>query len=145
MTRSPRPCGAFFVALAVFSSTASGQTVRASISGIVSDSSGAVLRGAGIVVKDLDRGTSYSAVSNDTGFYLVPELIPGRYRITVGMSGFRTYVLNVFPLQTQQKASLDVTLEVGAVSEKIEVQGVAQMVESTNATLSSVVENKKIA
>jgi hypothetical protein len=116
----------------------------ASISGIVSDPTGAVIAGAAITVKDLDRGVSYSAKSNETGFYLVPQLPPGRYQVTAEMTGFRTYVLDSFPLQTQQKASLNITLQVGVVTEKVEVAGSAQMVESTTATLSAVVENKKI-
>jgi len=121
-----------------------GQTIMASISGIVSDPTGAVIAGAAITVKDLDRGVSYSAKSNETGFYLVPQLPPGRYQVTAEMTGFRTYVLDSFPLQTQQKASLNITLQVGVVTEKVEVAGSAQMVESTTATLSAVVENKKI-
>src|ERR1051326_3745149 len=135
-------CTCVALILSVF--PALSQTVRASLSGIVSDATGASLNAAVVTVRDLDRGIEFSAKSHDTGFYLVPELPPGRYRITVEMSGFRTYVLDVFPLQTQQRASLDVKLQIGAINEKVEVSASAQMVEATNATISSVVENKKI-
>ena len=121
-----------------------GQTVKASVSGIVSDASGAVLANAQVVAKDLDRGTSFSARTNETGFYLIPELTPGRYQISAELTGFRTWVLDALPLQTQQKASVNISMQIGTMTEKVEVSASAQMVDATNATLSSVVENKKI-
>jgi hypothetical protein len=120
------------------------QTVAGSISGLVSDSSGGVIPGVQIDVTDIDRNVSFQTSSNESGFYLVTPLPPGRYRITAQSDGFRRYVLEPFPIATQQKAGLDITLEVGAVSESVTVTGSAQLVESTNATLSGVVENKRI-
>lgn len=132
------------LALAFGLTNAYGQTVKASLSGIVTDASGAVLNNANVTVKDLDRGVTFSATTNETGFYLIPELTPGRYQVAAELAGFRTWVLDALPLQTQQKASINITLQVGTMSERIEVTASAQMVEATNATLSSVVENKKI-
>ena len=134
----------FCITLALCATSAFGQTSRASVSGIVMDPSGGVVSGATVTVNDLDRGTVYTSKTNETGLYLVAELTPGRYRITAEAAGFRTYVLDAFPLQTQQRATLNITLQVGAVSEKIEVTATAQVVEASDATLSSVVENKKI-
>jgi hypothetical protein len=130
--------------MAVFTPAAHAQTIKASISGIVSDSTGAVLAGSKVTARDLDRGLTFSANTNETGFYLIPELNPGNYELTAEMAGFRTYVLDRLPLQTQQKATVNITMEVGMVTERVEVTGSAQMIESTSATLSSVVENKKI-
>ena len=121
-----------------------GQTIKASISGIVTDATGAVISGVKVTVTDLDRSLNYLANSNETGFYVVPELNPGRYRITAEMTGFRSFVLDGLPLQTQQKATVNITLEVGVVTEKVEVSATAQVVESSSSTLSTVVENKKI-
>jgi hypothetical protein len=123
---------------------ATAQTAKASISGIVKDSSGAVVAGAAITVIDLQRNGNYTARSNETGFYLVQELIPGTYRVAAELSGFRAFVLDNFPLATQQKATVNITLEIGSVSEQVLVTATSQMIEASNATLSSVVENKKI-
>ena len=119
---------AFFCALVFVSALVYGQTIKASLSGIVSDKTGGVIAGANVTVKDIDRGVSYTTTSNETGFFLVSELTPGKYEITAEKPGFRTYVVSPVPLQTQQKASLNITLEVGAVSERIEVTGAAQVV-----------------
>jgi len=120
------------------------QTVAGSISGLVTDSSGAVIPGAAVEVTDIDRSVSFQTTSNEAGFYLVTPLPPGRYKITAQSEGFRRFVLEPFPIATQQKAGLDISLEVGQVSESVTVTGAAQLVETTNSTLSGVVENRRI-
>ncbi|MCC6393642.1 MAG: TonB-dependent receptor [Bryobacterales bacterium] len=120
------------------------QTFTASISGIVSDSSGAVVAGVSIKVTNTATNTTFRSTSNESGFYVVNELPPGTYSITAEQAGFRTYALDSFPLSTQQKASLNIALEVGQISERVQVTGEAQLVESTSSTLGAVVENKRI-
>jgi len=120
------------------------QTFTGTISGIVSDGSGAVLTGAAITVTDLATNTTQRPATNETGFYVTSGLAPGVYRITAEKSGFRTYVLDSMPLSTQQKASIDITLDIGAVTENVQVQAQAQMVDPTSSTLGTVVENKRI-
>jgi Carboxypeptidase regulatory-like domain/TonB dependent receptor/TonB-dependent Receptor Plug Domain len=129
---------------AVFVSASSAQTSRALISGIVSDSSGAAIAGAKVIVRDIQRNLDYSAETNSSGLYRVIELTPGLYRVTAEAPGFRTYVLESLPLATQQNASLNITMEVGAVSERVEVTATGPLLEASSATLSSVVGNKKI-
>src|SRR5437868_5699755 len=104
------------------------QTFTGTISGIVSDGSGAVLTNATIAVTDLARNTTQRTATNETGFYVISGLAPGVYRIAAEKSGFRTYVLDSMPLSTQQKASINITLDIGAVAENIQVQAQAQMV-----------------
>src|SRR5581483_11964205 len=99
--------------LTVLAGTVLAQTSTASISGIVSDSSSASISGALVTVTDTAKNTTYRARSNDAGLSVVSELSPGTYRLTVEMTGFRTYELNALPLSTQQKASVNVTLELG--------------------------------
>jgi hypothetical protein len=120
------------------------QTSRALISGIVTDSSGAAVVNAKITVTDIQRNLDHRTESNASGVYRVIELTPGLYRVTAEAPGFRTYVLESLPLSTQQNASLNISLEVGAVSERVEVTATGPLLEASNATLSSVVENKKI-
>ncbi|HWB95361.1 MAG TPA: TonB-dependent receptor, partial [Bryobacteraceae bacterium] len=79
-----------------------------------------------------------------TGFYSVGQLAPGNYRLTVEKAGFRKYVMDSLPLSTQQKATVNITMELGTVTENVEVTASAQLVESTTSTLGAVVENKRI-
>lgn len=121
-----------------------GQTVAGSISGLVSDSSGAAVPEVAVVVTDLDRNVILRGTSNETGFYLVSPVPPGRYRIEAERTGFRKHVIETFPIATQQKANVDIRLEVGAITESVTVSSTAQLIETTSATLSGVVENKRI-
>jgi len=123
---------------------ASAQTVAGQISGLVTDPSGAVIANAAIEVTDLDRNVSIRTTSNEAGFYVVTPLPPGRYRVEVELTGFSRFVLEPFPIATQQKAALDVLLEVGEVTESVTVTGSVQLLNTTSSTLSGVVENKKI-
>ena len=120
------------------------QTHTASISGIVTDSSGALVAGAAITITDIAKNTSFRTTTNESGFYVASELQPGTYSVKAEQSGFRTYILDSFPLSTQQKASVNIKLEVGQVTEQVQVTGEAQLVESASSTLGAIVENKRI-
>ena len=133
----------FFVP-ALTASALFGQAFTGSISGIVTDPSGAVLPQASITVTDLSKNTSFHTETNGAGFYLVGQLSPGSYRIVAEKGGFRRYNLNAMPLSTQQKAEVDIAMEVGATSDSVSVTGQAQLVESTTSTLGAVIENKRI-
>src|SRR5215813_4899031 len=78
-----------------------GQAFTGSISGIVTDSSGAVITGAKVTVTDVSRNTTFETTSNDTGLYVVTQLPPATYRVNAGAAGFRTFVLDHLPLSTQ--------------------------------------------
>ena len=125
-------------------SLAFAQTFTGSISGLVKDPSGAVVAGAVITVTDVDKNTNYHTTSNVTGFYVVPQLPPGAYRVTAEQVGFRRHTLDSLPLSTQQSATVDITMELGSVTEQVQVTAEAQLVESATSTLSAVVENKRI-
>ena len=135
---------AIFAGLLIAAAGASAQTSAGSISGLVTDSSGAIVPGVSIEVTDIDRNVGVETTTNEAGFYLATPLPSGRYRITAESEGFRGFVLEPFPVATQQKAGLDIELELGQVTESITVAGTAQLIESTNSTLSGVVENKQI-
>lgn len=131
------------VALATVFSVAA-QTSKALISGIVTDGSGAAVVGAKITITDVSRGLDYRSETNASGVYRVIELTPSVYRLTAEAAGFRTYVLESLPLSTQQNATLNITMEIGAVTERVQVTATGPLLEASSATLSSVVENKKI-
>ena len=121
-----------------------GQAFTGSISGLVTDASSAVVAGAAITVTDIDKNSNYRTTSNATGFYAVSQLPPGNYRVTAELQGFRRFVADHLPLTTQQRVTLDISMEVGSVTEQVQVTAEAQLLESASATLSGLVENKRI-
>jgi hypothetical protein len=123
---------------------ASAQTVAGQISGLIADPSGAAVAGASVSVTDVDRNVTIRTTSNDSGFYLLSPLPPGRYNLRAEKTGFSAYAANAIPIATQQKAGVNITLQVGAVSESVTVSEGAALVDTTTATLSAVVENKRI-
>ena len=120
------------------------QTVAGQLSGLVTDPSGAAIAGASVVVTDIDRSVNVRSSSNESGFFLVSPLPPGRYKLRAEKAGFRAYIIELIPIATQQKAETNIALQVGAVSESVTVTSGAQLVDTTSATLSGVVENKRI-
>ncbi|HOK48344.1 MAG TPA: carboxypeptidase-like regulatory domain-containing protein, partial [Bryobacteraceae bacterium] len=114
------------------------------IVGEVKDASGAVIPGANVTVTNTATNTSRSVVTNEAGLYAFPALVPGPYRLRVEASGFKTINRGDIELQVQQTARLDFTMEVGQVTETIEVAGSAQMMATENATVGTVIENRRI-
>src|SRR5438876_4329215 len=102
----------------------------AQISGAVKDSSGAVLPGAEITVIQTDTGVSRMTISNETGYYTLPNLALGPYKLQVSLPGFRTFVQSGIVLQVGSNPTLNVVLQVGQVSEQVEVQANAALVET---------------
>ena len=121
-----------------------GQAFTGSISGLVTDATGAVVSGAAITVTDVEKNANFRTTSNATGFYVVSQLPPSNYRVTSEMQGFRRFVVDHLPLTTQQRATLDIVMEVGSVNEQVQVTAEAQLLESATAALSGLVENKRI-
>src|SRR5881409_1568682 len=122
---------------------AMGQT-QASISGVIRDASGAVIPGAMVTVTNPATNQVRSAISNEAGVYNFPALQPGMYNIKVEIGGFRTLTRNDVELQVQQTARIDFTLQVGAVTEVVEVIGGTTLMTTENATVGTVIENKRI-
>ena len=135
---------ALLLAAALLPTASLAQTVSGSLSGLITDASGAAVAGVAIEVRDIDRATILKTTSNDSGFYVISPLAPGRYKVTAERAGFRRYVLELLPIATQQKAALDIALDVGAVTESVTVTGSAQLLDTSTATLSGVVENRRI-
>src|SRR5262249_29962800 len=114
--------GAVFclLVLSLSSSNLPAQT-QGEITGVIRDTSGAVVPGATITVTNPATNFTRTAVSNEAGVYNFPALQPGKYNLKVEMTGFRTVSRNDVELQVQQSARLDFAMEVGSVSEIIEV------------------------
>ncbi len=117
---------------------------QAGISGVIHDPTGAVIPGVMVTVTNPATNFSRSAISNEAGVYNFPVLQPGRYNIKVELPGFRTITQNDVELQVQQSARIDFTLQVGEVSQTVQVEGTAALIATENATVGTVIENKRI-
>jgi hypothetical protein len=113
-----------------------GQRTAAGISGVVTDSSGAVVPGAKITATNTDTGVSTSAETNPTGFYLISALEPGPYRLGADKTGFQAYVQKGVSLQAGQAVTLNVALTVGSTAEQVVVSGAAPLVNTREQTVS---------
>src|SRR5262245_36801154 len=116
----------------------------AQISGTVRDQTGAVLPGVEITATNAETAIARTTVSNETGSFALPNLITGPYRLEVALPGFRTYVQTGIVLQVNSSPVINVVLEVGQVSEQVEVQANAALVETRSVGVGQVIENERI-
>ncbi|MEO5742115.1 MAG: carboxypeptidase-like regulatory domain-containing protein, partial [Vicinamibacterales bacterium] len=122
---------------------ASAQTFG-QITGQVTDASAAILVGASVTVTNTQTNAVREAQTNTSGSYVFPNLLPGVYNVKVDLQGFQSKVRNGVELQVQQTARLDFSLELGSVEVAVEVTGSAPMINSTDATVGTVIENRQI-
>ena len=120
------------------------QSTNAILSGTVSDSTGAVIPGATIAAKQLATGMQRIATSDAGGAYTIPALPIGAYSVSASAPGFKTVQIASIVLQVNQAAALNLTMTVGAASEQVTVTTELPLVNSQNATLGQVIENRSI-
>jgi len=116
----------------------------AQISGTVRDESAAVLPGVEVTVTQTETGISRSAVTNETGTYVLPNLPLGPYRLGAVLPGFRTFAQTGIVLQVNSNPTINIILQVGQVTEQIEVQANATQVETRTTAVGQVIENARI-
>jgi hypothetical protein len=133
-----------FVIAILASSLAFAQSERGSIVGAVTDASGA--RTPGIPVTITNKGTNIGAhvVTTSTGEYSAPNLAPGVYRVEIAADGFRRFVADNVTLTAGATLRVDAQLQLGAVTEAIEVQAAAAALQTEDAKVSTAVENKMV-
>ena len=124
---------------------ASAQTTSTSILGTVSDSSGAVISGAKVTVTATGTGVRRSELTSTTGDYNFPLLDPGEYQVTVEMAGFKTETRKSITLELNQKARIDFAMQVGAQTERVEVSAEAALLQTDEASLGQVVDQRRVA
>jgi hypothetical protein len=134
-----------FVLALVCCGPAWAQKDTGSIAGTVKDSSGASVAGAKVTVADVDRGLSFTTVTSKDGEYVAGPLRVGNYTVTVEHAGFKKAVSVAVTLDVQQRIVVNVTMEVGQVSERIEVTGAAPLLETETSELGQVIDNKRVA
>ncbi|HEU0173502.1 MAG TPA: carboxypeptidase regulatory-like domain-containing protein [Blastocatellia bacterium] len=116
----------------------------AQLNGTVQDANGAAIVKGVITLRNLDTNHAYTTTSNDAGYYIVPNLPPGRYELTATSTGFGKYIQTGIALTVGQTATVNVTLRV-TVEESISVTSETPLIEPTRTEVSQVIETKQIA
>ncbi len=119
-------------------------TTVSQISGIVQDSTGAAVAGAQVTVTNTNTSAARAAVSGTDGAYAITNLVVGPYRLQVAKEGFSTYNQSGIVLQVNTNPEINVVLKVGAVTEQVEVQANAGMVETQNTSVGQVIDQQRV-
>ncbi len=120
------------------------QSFTGSIVGTVKNPDGAVIAGAEITITQEETNRTVTISTNSEGYFVSPPLAVGTYRVEAKMSGFRRVVRSGIVIQIQQTLVVDFTLELGAISEQVEVTAEAPVLETTSSSLGKVVDNRRI-
>jgi hypothetical protein len=135
--------GVAVAALVTTPAPASAQEARGTIAGTVKDASGAVTPGATVTIVNVAMQTTVTVVTNESGIFQAPFLIPGTYQITAELSGFKKAAREV-DLRIADRLNLDLTLETGVTAETINVTADTPLLDTSNASLGNVVDARRI-
>src|SRR5688572_5640582 len=131
----------FFLSLTV---AALAQSTTQSIQGSVTDASGGVMAGATVALTNVDTGVSRTVVTDEAGNYTFPLIQVGNYELKVEMPGFKTETIRGIRVETTAQVRQNVKMEIGQVSETVEITAAAVTLNTENATTGGVIENKRI-
>jgi hypothetical protein len=120
------------------------QGATATLRGIVRDPNGATVAGAKVVAKQTELNAPRDAVTNSDGLYVLTNLQPGPYVLTIQASGFALRTFSEVVLQVGQSATLDATLEVGAVTAKTELYGDLSLVDTSSSAVAGTLDQREI-
>ena len=120
------------------------QQGRGSISGTITDPNGSAVPDATVTITNLATQATFTSRTTESGTYTAPSLVVGEYLVSVEKQGFKNAVASNITLQVDQAARVDLQLEVGALSERVEVTGVAPLVDTGSATVGKVIENRRV-
>ncbi len=115
---------------------------NAELSGLISDPSSLAVANARVVVQSADNAATRSVVSNQQGEYSVPALQPGTYEVTVEANGFKTIRQSGVVVEVDQRARLDFALTVGSAAETVNVEGNAPLLNTSDASVSTVIDHQ---
>jgi hypothetical protein len=120
------------------------QVVSGTIVGTVHDPSGAAVSGTGVTLRNLDTNQTRESNTNDVGAFTFATLPPGHYKVSTSHPGFKSAVTSDIDLQIDQTARVDLTLEVGQVSEEVTVSAASAVLETDTATMGQVIAEKPV-
>ena len=142
--KSAFACFSFLIFFTLFINQGGAQNFRGTISGTVTDSSGAVLPSANIKATNDATGLVYSAISSSAGEFSLPYLPLGDYTVEVSASGFQTLKINKVPVSAGQTYDLRASMRVSAVSSTIEVSAATLAVETSSTVLTTVLPERSV-
>ncbi|MCX6593301.1 MAG: TonB-dependent receptor [Acidobacteria bacterium] len=140
------PRRSFVLAALALATAASAypQASTASINGTLRDSSGSVVPGASLVLKNPATSVETRTASNEAGYYAFLNIQPGQYTLEVSKAGFRTNRLSQFTMAVNQTATLDVVMEVGSVTEAVTVEAIGAEVQASTSEIGAVVAREQV-
>ena len=127
-----------------FASAVMGQTESATVSGLVTDRTAGAVSGAEVRLQSLERGTVATTTTNDAGIYVFPSVHPGQYQVSVQKQGFKQVDLLGLIVNVQDHIEQNFRLEVGSIAESVTVEAAASMINTTDASVSTVVDQTYI-
>ena len=151
MVRCVRPAAVspffFVVMLAIAAASAApvaAQSVSGTILGTVTDSSGAVVSNVKVIVTNEGTGLTRTVTSDANGDYVVPSIPTGRYTVVAEMTGFKTLALSNIDLGVDQRARIDLKLEVGSLTESVTIEAMSPLLQTSSSELGTTVSNEQI-
>jgi hypothetical protein len=147
--RSPVLRGAIALALLVASllmlrvAPATAQTATGSITGIVTDTSGALVPDGAVTLTNIDTAELRQTSTNSAGVYQFASLIPGRYRLAIVKDGFNRVTQEPIAIEVEKVMRLDFALQIGSVTEAVEVSSQAELLQAETSSLSQAVDSRK--
>jgi len=144
MLKSTRLLFALFLLLAMTALSSIAQTGTSRITGRIGDSKGATLPGASVTVRNESTGVSQTQTTTEAGIYSFDSLPAGAYTVTVEQQGFKRFQKTGNVLEVGTPLTIDVAMDVGQVTETVTVQGGAEQLQTANATIGNVVDQKAI-
>jgi len=133
------------ILLVLLPAAAHAQQFKANLNGTVTDAQGAVVPGVTITVTNADTSVPTETVSDSAGAFSVKDVVPGRYKVTAALSGFKTFVRDGIVLHTAETATIAVKLDLGRVEETVTVSAGLTELESNQSVLSQTMDNKKVS
>jgi outer membrane receptor protein involved in Fe transport len=123
---------------------APAQSGRGSLTGVVKDATGAVVPGAEVVLKEMDTGTETTGRTTDAGVYRFPYVPPGKYSVSVTMTGFKKAVRDNVEVHVAQTVTADFNLELGQISDSVTVSSAAPLLERSTMEIGTISTEKEV-
>src|SRR5438445_2638001 len=139
-----KPVVSGLLLLILFASLSFAQLDTGTISGMVADQTGAAIPGASVAIKLIETGVVRQLVTNEAGRYEAVALPVGTYEVTASLPGFQTFVRGGIGLTVGRNAVIDMALRVGDVTEAITITAETSQVETTTATVTQLIDERKV-
>jgi hypothetical protein len=130
--------------VAIGASLLQAQDPRGTIRGRISDPTGSTIPGAAIKATSTDSGVTLTAKTNESGNYSIPFLLPGFYTVTVEVTGFKQFRQTGVQVRVGETIDLNITMEIGAVAEQVEVTAETPLLDTAGASLGQVIDTRRI-